>query len=66
MDVVYLVVGRGTAALAQRGPGEQLSVWGSLGNGFGPLPAGPVIYVAGGIGQTPFLALGQWWLAKMS
>jgi len=66
VDVVYLVVGRGTAALAQRRPGEQLSVWGPLGNGFGPPPAGPVIYVAGGIGQTPFLALGQWWLAKMS
>src|SRR5271157_2602615 len=28
VDVVYLVVGRGTAALAQRRPGEQLSVWG--------------------------------------
>ena len=27
VDVVYLVVGRGTAALAQRRPGEQLSVW---------------------------------------
>lgn len=66
VDVVYLVVGRGTAALAQRRPGEQLSVWGPLGNGFGPPPAGPVIFVAGGIGQTPFLALGRWWLGKMS
>jgi dihydroorotate dehydrogenase electron transfer subunit len=53
-------------ALAQRRPGEQLSVWGPLGNGFGPPPAGPVIFVAGGIGQTPFLALGRWWLGKMS
>ena len=66
VDVVYLVVGRGTAALAQRRPGEQLSVWGPLGNGFGPPPAGPVIFVAGGIGQTPFLAQGRWWLGKMS
>ena len=66
VDVVYLVVGRGTAALAQRRPGERLSVWGPLGNGFGPPPAGPVIFVAGGIGQTPFLALGRWWLGKMS
>ncbi len=66
VDVVYLVVGRGTAALAQRRPGERLSVWGPLGNGFGPPPTGHVIFVAGGIGQTPFLALGRRWLGKMS
>ena len=41
-DVVYLVVGRGTAALSQRRPGERVAVWGPLGNGFGPPPAGPV------------------------
>jgi dihydroorotate dehydrogenase electron transfer subunit len=64
-DVVYLVVGRGTAALSRRRPGEQLSVWGPLGNGFGPPPAGPVLFVAGGIGQTPFLALGRWWLGQV-
>jgi dihydroorotate dehydrogenase electron transfer subunit len=63
-DVVYLVVGRGTAALSQRRPGEHLAVSGPLGNGFGPPPAGPVILVAGGIGQTPFLALGRWWLGQ--
>jgi dihydroorotate dehydrogenase electron transfer subunit len=63
-DVVYLVVGRGTAALSRRRPGERLSVWGPLGNGFGPPPAGPVVFVAGGIGQTPFLALGRWWLGQ--
>ncbi|MGO9810183.1 MAG: dihydroorotate dehydrogenase electron transfer subunit [Isosphaeraceae bacterium] len=66
VDVVYLVIGRGTAALAQSRPGERLSVWGPLGNGFGPAPSGDVIFVAGGIGQTPFLALGQWWMGKMS
>jgi dihydroorotate dehydrogenase electron transfer subunit len=62
LDVVYLVVGRGTAALARCKPGDQVSVWGPLGNGFGPPPAGPVVFAAGGIGQTPFLALGRWWL----
>jgi dihydroorotate dehydrogenase electron transfer subunit len=62
LDVVYLVVGRGTRALAACRPGDRLSVWGPLGNGFGPPPAGPVVFVAGGIGQTPFLALGRWWL----
>jgi dihydroorotate dehydrogenase electron transfer subunit len=63
-DLVYLVVGRGTAALSQRRPGERLAVWGPLGIGFGPPPAGSVILVAGGIGQTPFLALGRWWLGQ--
>jgi dihydroorotate dehydrogenase electron transfer subunit len=61
-DVVYLVIGRGTAALARRRAGEHLSVWGPLGNGFGPAPDGPVLFVAGGIGQTPFLALAREWL----
>ncbi len=66
IDIVYLVVGRGTAALARRRPADELSVWGPLGNGFGPAPGGSVLFVAGGIGQTPFLALGRWWLGKMS
>ena len=61
-DIVYLVVGRGTASLARRRPGEHVSVWGPLGNGFGPPPVGPAVFVAGGIGQTPFLALGRSWL----
>jgi dihydroorotate dehydrogenase electron transfer subunit len=67
IDVVYLVMGRGTAALAARRPGDRLSVWGPLGNGFGPPPEdpGPVVFVAGGIGQTPFLALGRWWLGQV-
>src|SRR3954471_11184405 len=66
VDVVYLVLGRGTSALAGRRAGERVSVWGPLGNGFGPPPAGPVVFVAGGIGQTPFLALGRWWLGQAS
>jgi dihydroorotate dehydrogenase electron transfer subunit len=63
-DVVYLVIGRGTAALARRRTGEEVAVWGPLGNGFGPPPGGPAIFVAGGIGQTPFLALGREWLGS--
>ncbi len=64
IDVVYLVIGRGTSALAERRPGERLSVWGPLGNHFGPAPDGPVAFVAGGIGQTPFLALARKWLGQ--
>jgi dihydroorotate dehydrogenase electron transfer subunit len=65
LDVVYLVIGRGTAALSRRRPGDRVDVWGPLGNGFGPSPGpGPAVFVAGGIGQTPFLALGRDWLGR--
>lgn len=64
VDVVYLVLGKGTTALSKCRPGDELPVWGPLGHGFGPPPPGPVVFVAGGIGQTPFLALGRWWLAR--
>lgn len=68
IDVVYQVVGRGTAALARRRTGDYLNIWGPLGNGFGPPPdpPGPVVFVAGGIGQTPFLALARDWLGRSS
>ncbi|HMC09905.1 MAG TPA: dihydroorotate dehydrogenase electron transfer subunit [Pirellulaceae bacterium] len=91
IDVVYLVKGKLTSRLLQMPPGQQLDVWGPLGNGFQdsiagskpapgeqpnrtpsvlpPLrdqvssrliePAPHLIMVAGGIGQTPFLALAQ-------
>jgi dihydroorotate dehydrogenase electron transfer subunit len=65
IDLVYIVIGRGTAALATRTPGDWLSVWGPLGNGFStPQTSGPVVFIAGGIGQTPFLALARWWTGR--
>jgi dihydroorotate dehydrogenase electron transfer subunit len=64
VDVVYLVIGRGTQALSRLRPGDPVITWGPLGNGFGPSPGGSVIFVAGGIGQTPFLALGRWWMGQ--
>jgi dihydroorotate dehydrogenase electron transfer subunit len=62
IDVVYLILGRGTQALSRLRPGDLVTAWGPLGNGFGTSPGGSVVFVAGGIGQTPFLALGRWWL----
>jgi dihydroorotate dehydrogenase electron transfer subunit len=59
VDVVYLVVGKMTAQLAACRPGEKIEVWGPLGNGFSPAPVEHLVMVAGGIGQTPFLALGR-------
>jgi dihydroorotate dehydrogenase electron transfer subunit len=57
IDVVYLVVGKMTSRLAEVIEGESLQVWGPLGKPF--LDVGTpdcVTCVAGGIGQTPFLA----------
>jgi dihydroorotate dehydrogenase electron transfer subunit len=57
MDVAYLVVGKVTGLLAKLRPGDSLEVWGPLGNGFPDLAGvDHVGLVAGGIGQTPFLA----------
>lgn len=59
VDIVYLVIGKMTARLADWRPGDRLDVWGPLGNGFSTQSVEHLIMVAGGIGQTPFLALGR-------
>ncbi len=57
VDVVYLVIGKVTGLLAQARPGDRVEAWGPLGNGFPELHGlDHVGLVAGGIGQTPFLA----------
>jgi dihydroorotate dehydrogenase electron transfer subunit len=57
LDIVYLVVGKLTGLLKEVREGESVTVWGPLGNGFPDLPSLDHIgLVAGGIGQTPFLA----------
>jgi dihydroorotate dehydrogenase electron transfer subunit len=57
IDIGYLVVGKLTRLLSTLQPGDTLEAWGPLGNGF-PVLDGieHVGLVAGGIGQTPFLA----------
>ncbi len=57
IDIVYLVVGKLTGLLAHVHSGDRVALWGPLGNGFPALPAlEHLALVAGGIGQTPFLA----------
>ncbi len=57
IDVVYLVVGKLTGLLATLRPGDNVEVWGPLGNGFPDFhDLDHIALVAGGIGQTPFLA----------
>lgn len=64
VDVVYLVMGKMTSRLARYQPGQLLDVWGPLGNGFDVPECQRLIMVAGGIGQTPFLALGKQHLGR--
>ncbi len=59
IDLVYLVKGRLTTSVAKLGPGDPLAIWGPLGNGFTTRSTKHLIMVAGGIGQTPFLALAK-------
>jgi dihydroorotate dehydrogenase electron transfer subunit len=57
VDIVYLVVGKLTGLLTQIRSGDSVYVWGPLGGPFPDLSGvGHVGFVAGGIGQTPFLA----------
>jgi dihydroorotate dehydrogenase electron transfer subunit len=51
-----------TRRLAVLKAGDRLDIWGPLGNGFPPTESGHLIMVAGGIGQTPFLALARHYL----
>jgi len=57
-------LGKMTTRLATFPPGGELEVWGPLGNGFMPQPTEHLIMVAGGIGQTPFLALARQYLGQ--
>jgi len=58
VSFLYNVVGRGTAWLARRAPGEPLDIVGPLGNGFRvPDDAKRLLCVAGGIGVAPFFSL---------
>lgn len=59
IDVVYLVVGKMTGRLTRIAVGDALEIWGPLGNGFPVRSVKHLIMVAGGIGQTPFAALGR-------
>jgi dihydroorotate dehydrogenase electron transfer subunit len=57
VDFGYLVVGKLTSLLSKLQPGDTVDIWGPLGNGFPTAKAGHLALVAGGIGQTPFLAV---------
>lgn len=57
LDFGYHVVGKFTGWLERATAGTRLGIWGPLGNGFAPVNSGHLAIVAGGIGQTPFVAV---------
>lgn len=59
VDFGYVVIGKLTSQMPHWKPGDAVEIWGPLGNGF-PVPdAEHLMLVAGGIGQTPFLAVAR-------
>lgn len=57
VDFGYVVIGKMTNLMTTWTPGSPCLLWGPLGNGF-PVPdVDHLCLVAGGIGQTPFLAV---------
>ncbi len=51
----FQVVGRGTTKLAELSPGDAVTIWGPLGNGFAVEPGVKTLMLAGGIGIAPFV-----------
>jgi len=60
IELLYKVVGAGTAELARRRPGETLSCLGPIGRGFAPRAARPrALMVGGGVGIPPLVFLAE-------
>jgi dihydroorotate dehydrogenase electron transfer subunit len=59
IDFGYVAIGKLTNLMTHWSPGDPVELWGPLGNGFPEPGAGHVMMVAGGIGQTPFLAVAR-------
>ncbi len=59
IDFGYITVGKLTSLMPHWKADHPVEIWGPLGNGF-PVPdSNHLMMVAGGIGQTPFLAVAQ-------
>lgn len=59
VEILYEVLGRGTAILSQKKKGDTLKVMGPLGNGFTSVRGKKTILVAGGVGVPPLLFLAE-------
>jgi len=60
LTILYKVVGKGTAALAEMEPGQKLDVLCGLGNGFDVSKCGPrTLVIGGGAGTPPMYGLAK-------
>ncbi len=60
LELLYKVKGKGTTEMAGKKKGDELSVLGPLGKGFSvPAEGEDVMYVAGGTGVPPLMALAE-------
>lgn len=59
IDFGYVAIGKLTNLMTHWSPSDPVELWGPLGNGFPEPGAGHLMMVAGGIGQTPFLAVAR-------
>ena len=67
MEILYEVVGRGTALMGQAEKGSTLEIYGPLGRPFWKVPEAERIFlVGGGIGLAPFYALAETFLKEKS
>lgn len=57
--IFFQVRGRATTDMARLVPGDQLDVWGPLGNALAVEPDSPTLLLAGGIGIAPFVGYVQ-------
>ena len=57
VDLGYHTVGKLTGRMPAWVGGEHVGIWGPLGNGFPDLDGGRLLFVAGGIGYTPAVAV---------
>ncbi len=65
ITLIYKVVGKGTAYMAQLAPGQKLDLLVGLGNGFDTSKSGenPVV-IGGGVGVPPMYALAKQLIAE--
>jgi len=63
LEILYEVVGKGTAFMAQAKTGQALQIYGPLGRPFWKIPQAKRVYlIGGGIGLAPFYALAEGFL----